>query len=146
MLHMASGLCGLGCHIRFFAPDLTVNIINGRIGPVFLLQLKSSPLSYQLGHSAVGITDDKGMFTLIYKADIETDQREAYEIAINKLESKLPEDYSLDSTFDDDEGTLVIKIKKEKKEGEEYKEAVVSLDEIKELIEKFKKDIEKIKK
>ena len=57
-----------------------------------------------------------------------------------------PQNYSLDSTIDDDEGILVIRIKKEKKEGEEYKEAVVSLDEIKELIEEFKKDIEKIKK
>ena len=38
------------------------------------------------------------------------------------------------------------KIKKQKKEGEGYKEAVISIDEIKELMEEFKNDIEKIKK
>ena len=120
--------------------------VSPKVSHAYKIRTKDIHLDHAKEYSTVGITDDKGMFTLIYKADIESDQKEAYKRAINKLESKLPEDYSLNSTFDDDEGTLVIKIKKEKKEGEEYKEAVVSLDEIKELIEEFKKDLEKIKK
>jgi phage pi2 protein 07 len=120
------------------------------VEPKYSLSYKISTKDIHLDHgkkiSAIGIMDDEGAFSIIYHAKLDIDQKAEYEKAINKLESNLPETYSLESTFDDDEGTLVIKIKKEKKEGEEYKEAVISLDEIKELIEEFKKDIEKIKK
>ena len=109
------------------------------------ISTKDIHLDHAEGHGAVGIMDEKGEFSIIYHAEFAIDQKEAYEKAIKKLESNLPEDYNLDSTFDDDEGTLIMKIKKEKKEGEEYKEAVISIDEIKKLIEEFKKDLEKIK-
>jgi beta-lactamase regulating signal transducer with metallopeptidase domain len=112
----------------------------------YKIRTKDIHLDHAEGISAVGIMDDKGAFSIIFKAEFATDQKEAYEKAIRKLESNLPEDYSLDSAFDDDEGTLTLKIKKAKKEGEEDKKAVISLDEIKELIEEFKKDLEKIKK
>ena len=110
------------------------------------IKTKDLHLDHAKEYSTVGIMDDEGVFSIIYHADIATDQKEAYEKAIKKLESNLPEDYSLDSLFDEEKGTLTLKIKKQKKEGEEYKEAVVSIDEIKKLIEEFKKDLEEIKK
>lgn len=110
------------------------------------IRTKDIHLDHAKKIGAIGIMDDEGGFSMIYHAKLDIDQKAEYEKAIEKLESNLPENYSLDSTFDDDEGTLVMKIKREKKEGEESKKAVISLDEIKELIEEFKKDIEKIKK
>ncbi len=117
-----------------------------KISHAYKIRSKEIHLDHAEGHSAAAIMDDKGVFTFIYTAEFAIDQKEAFEKAVKKLEDNLPEDYSLDSTFDEGEGTLILKIKKEKKEGEEYKKAVISLDEIKELIEEFKKDIEKIKK
>jgi beta-lactamase regulating signal transducer with metallopeptidase domain len=120
------------------------------VSPKYSHSYKISTKDIHLDHgekiSAIGVMDDEGSFSVIYHGELDIDQKGEYERAIKKLESNLPENYSLDSTFDDDEGTLVIRIKKEKKEGEEYKEAVINLDEIKELIEEFKKDLEKIKK
>ncbi|UCE41822.1 MAG: hypothetical protein JSV17_02195 [Candidatus Aminicenantes bacterium] len=110
------------------------------------IRTKDIHLDHGEKYKAIGIMDEEGEFSLIYQAELDIGQKEEYEKAIKKLESNLPEGYSLDSTFDDDKGTLIIKITKEKEEGEEYKEAVVSIDEIKKLIEEFKKDLEKIKK
>jgi beta-lactamase regulating signal transducer with metallopeptidase domain len=87
---------------------------------------------------AVKITDDKREYTLIYTADIDTDQKKAYEKAVKKLEGNLPEGFDLESTFDEEKGCLVIKITKDK-------EAAVEKDTIKKLIDEFKKDLEKIK-
>lgn len=90
-------------------------------------------------HRAVEITDDKGAFSLIYHAEFDIDLKESYEKAIKKLEGNLPEGCDVESTFDEDAGTVLIKITSDK-------ESVLSKDEIKKLIEEFKEDLEKIKK
>ena len=89
-------------------------------------------------HRAVKIGDDKGAFSLIYHAELDTDQKEAYKKAVKKLESNLPEGCDLESTFDEEKGTLLIKITSEKEEA-------ASKETVKKLIEEFKKDLEKIK-
>ena len=87
----------------------------------------------------VHIDDEKGAFSLIYHAELDIDQKDAYEKAIKKLEGNLPEGCDVESTFDEDAGTVIIKITSDK-------ESVLSKDEIKKLIEEFKEDLEKIKK
>jgi beta-lactamase regulating signal transducer with metallopeptidase domain len=89
-------------------------------------------------HLAVKIGDDKGAFSLIYHAEFDIAQKEAYEKAIKKLEGNLPEGYDLESTFDEEKGTLLLKITSEKEE-------TASKEATKKLIEEFKKDLEKIK-
>jgi hypothetical protein len=104
----------------------------------YRIKTKDIHLDHEEGHQAIEITDDKGAFSLIYHAEFDIDQKEAYEKAIKKLESNLPEGYEVESTIDDDKGTLLIKITSDK-------ESVLSKDEIKKLLEEFKKDLEKIK-
>jgi hypothetical protein len=89
-------------------------------------------------HRAVEIGDDMGAFSLIYHAELDTDQKEAYEKAIKKLEGNLPDGYIVEPKFDEEKGTLLLKITSEK-------ETVLSKDTLKKLIEEFKKDLEKIK-
>lgn len=89
-------------------------------------------------HHAVEIGDDMGAFSLIYHAELDTDQKEAYEKAIKKLEGNLPDGYIVEPKFDEEKGTLLLKITSEK-------DTVLSKDTLKKLIEEFKKDLEKIK-
>jgi beta-lactamase regulating signal transducer with metallopeptidase domain len=131
---------------KFEKSEHVVVSVSPKVSHSYKIRTKDIHLDHKQSTSAIGVMDNEGVFSVIYHAEMYVDQKEEYEKAIKKLESNLPENYSLDSTFDDDEGTLVITIRKEKKEGEEYKEAVISLDEIKKLIEEFKRDIEKIKK
>ncbi len=90
-------------------------------------------------HRAVEIGDDMGAFSLIYHAELDTDQKEAYEKAIKKLESKLPEGYDLESTFEEEKGTLLIKITSEE-------EVKISKDMLTKLLKEFQEELEKIKK
>jgi beta-lactamase regulating signal transducer with metallopeptidase domain len=92
----------------------------------------------KLKHS-VKITDDESMYTLIYTTEIETDQKEAYENAIKKLESKLPENYKIESTFEEGDTMLCVKITNEKEDA-------FAEDTIKKLIEEFQKELKEIKK
>jgi len=105
----------------------------------YRIKTKDIYLDHEEGHGAVEITDDKGAFSLIYHAELDIDQKEAYEKAIKKLESNLPEGYDVETTFDDDKGTLLIKITKDK-------EAVESMDTIKKLIQEFQEEVKKINK
>ncbi len=109
------------------------------------IRTKDIHLDHEEGYHAVKITDDKGAFSLIYHAELDSDKKEAYEKAIKKLESNLPEGYDVETTFDEDEGTLLIKITKDK-EAVEYKEAVESIDTLKKLIHEFQEELGKIKK
>jgi len=103
------------------------------------IKTKDIHLDHEEGHQAIEITDDEGAFSLIYHAELDIDQKEDYEKAIKKLEGNLPEGYAVESKIDEEEGTLLIKITKEK-------EAAEATDAIKKLIEEFKEDLEKIKK
>jgi len=95
--------------------------------------------AYRIKTKDIHIDGEKGAFSLIYHAELDTDQKEAYEKAIKKLEDNLPEGYNVESTFDEGEGTLLIKITKDK-------EAVESIDTIKKLIHEFQEELGKIKK
>ena len=105
----------------------------------YKIRTKDIHLDHEKGHKAIEITDDTGAFSLIYHTELDIDQKEAHEKAIKKLESNLPEGYNVESTFNNDKGTLNIKVTSDK-------ESVLSKDEIKKLLEEFKKDLEKIKK
>jgi beta-lactamase regulating signal transducer with metallopeptidase domain len=105
----------------------------------YRIKTKDIHLDHEEGHQAIEITGDKGAFSLIYHAELDIDQKEDYEKAIKKLESNLPEGYGVESKINEEEGTLLIKIMKEK-------EAAEATDAIKKLIEEFKEDLEKIKK
>jgi len=111
----------------------------------YRVKTKDVHIDGEKGHHAVKIINDKGVFSLIYHAELDIDQKEAYEKAIKKLEGSLPEGYNVETTFDDDKGTLVIKIMKDK-EAVEYKEAVESIDTIKKLIHEFQEEVKKINK
>ena len=111
----------------------------------YRIKTKDIHIDGEKDYHAVRIINDKGIFSLIYHAELDTDQKEAYEKAIKKLEDNLPEGYNVESTFDDDKGTLIIKITKDK-EAVEYKEAVESIDTIKKLIHEFQEELGKIKK
>jgi beta-lactamase regulating signal transducer with metallopeptidase domain/phage pi2 protein 07 len=87
---------------------------------------------------AVAITDDKNTSFLIYQADLDTDKVEAFKKALKSLEDKLPEGYSVESSIDEDEGKLFLKITKEK-------DADVDKGTIKKLIEEFQEELAKIK-
>ena len=97
--------------------------VSPKVAHSYRIRTKDIHIADEKGHDKVGIITDEGIFSLIYHAEIDTDQKEAYEKAIQKFESKLPEGYNIESTFDEGEGTLTIKIKKDKKPSE-YKEAV----------------------
>ncbi len=101
---------------------------------LFTIKTKGIPLDHEEGYCAVNIIHDEGILALIYHAKIDTDQKEAYDKAVKNLESKLPEGYNVESTFDADEGTFEIKISKEK-------EAVDSIDTIKKLIKEFQEKL-----
>jgi len=111
----------------------------------FRIKTKDIHLDHEEGHHAIEITDDTGAFSIIYHAELDIDQKEAYEKAIKNLESNLPEGYDVESTFDEEKGTLLIKIKRDK-EAVEYKEAVESIDTLKKLIHEFQEELGKIKK
>jgi hypothetical protein len=111
----------------------------------YRIKTKDVHIDGEKGLHAVKITDDKAAFSLIYHAELDTDQKEAYEKAIKKLEGNLPEGYDLESTFDEDKGTLLIKITEEK-DTVEYNEAVESIDVLKKLIHEFQEEVKKIKK
>jgi hypothetical protein len=119
--------------------------VSPKVAHSYTIGTKDVHIADEKGFDKVGIISDAGIFSVSYHADIDTNKKEAYEKAIKKLESKFPEGYSVESTFDDDKGTLTIKIKKEK-EAAEYKEAVVSIDAIKELIREIQEELGKIKK
>jgi beta-lactamase regulating signal transducer with metallopeptidase domain len=112
--------------------------VSPKVSHSFKIRTKDVHVDGDKLEHAAKITDDKGMYTIIYTADIDTDQKEAYEKALKKLEGNLPEGFNLDSTFDDNKGTLVIKITTDE-------EAEIEEDTMKKLIEEFKKDLEKIK-
>jgi beta-lactamase regulating signal transducer with metallopeptidase domain len=112
--------------------------VSPKISHAYTIRTKDIHIADEKGHHAVTITSDKGAVSLIYHADIDTDQKEIYEKAIKKLEDNLPEGYSVESTFDEKEGTLSIKIINEKEE-------VLDMDVIKKLIKEFQEDIKTIK-
>ena len=111
----------------------------------FRIKTKDIHLDHEEGHHAIEITDDTGAFSIIYHAELDINQKEAYEKAIKKLEGNLPDGYNVESTFDEEKGTLLIKIKRDK-EAVEYKEAVESIDTLKKLIHEFQEELGKIKK
>ncbi len=111
----------------------------------YRIKTKDIHIDGEKGLHAVKITNDKGAFSLIYHAELDVDQKDAYEKAIKKLEGNLPEGCNLESTFDEEKGTLLIKITEEK-DTVEYNEAVESIDVLKKLIHEFQEELGKIKK
>ncbi len=119
--------------------------VSPKVSHSYKIRTKDIHIDGEKDYHAVRIINDKGIFSLIYHAELGPDQKKAYEKAIKKLEDNLPEGYNVESTFDDDKGTLIIKITKDK-EAVEYKEAVESIDTIKKLIHEFQEELGKIKK
>lgn len=113
--------------------------VSPKVSHSFSISTKDIHLDHEGDHNAVTVTDDEGAFYMSYQSDLDIDKKEAYEKAIKKLKDDLPDGYSIESGFDEEEGKLFLKIIREK-------DAPAAREKIKKLIEQFQEELEKIKK
>ena len=86
--------------------------------------------------SIIEVHDKEKGYTLIFKSKLSGQQKEVYTKALEKLKSRLPEGYKVESEFDDESSIICITIKGDtKNEG--------SKEKLKELLRELKEELSK---
>jgi len=87
----------------------------------------------------IGFFDENEGFQMIIKSRFDSENKAKYEEILKKLKNELPEGYEVESKINEEENTIIIKIKTGKK-GEE------SSKKVKELVKKAIDELKKIEK